>query len=56
MRDGLNADGSAYDYLAAITADGALTPRYQVMQRWGQMLASEGPAPSGATGQSMSTP
>lgn len=43
IRDGLNLDGSKYDYLAAIAADGGLTPRYQVMQRWGQMLASEGP-------------
>lgn len=43
IRDGLNLDGSKYDYLAAIAADGGLTPRYQVMQRWGKLLASEGP-------------
>lgn len=44
IRDGLNLDNSPYDYLAAIAADGALTPRYAVMQRWGQLLASEGAA------------
>ena len=43
IRDGHNLDGSAYDYLAAIAADGGLTPRYQVMQRWGKLLANEGP-------------
>jgi len=42
MRDGLNADGSAYDYQAAIAADGTPTSRYLVMQRWGQFLAQYG--------------
>ncbi len=51
IRDGLNADDSAYDYLAAIAADGSTTPRYAVMQRWGQMLASEGKALLQATEQ-----
>ena len=42
IRDGLNADGSAYDYLAAITKAGATTERYAVMARWGAMLAERG--------------
>lgn len=42
IRDGLNADGSAYDYQAAISATGATTPRYEVMKRWGGFLQKHG--------------
>ncbi|MCB9700500.1 MAG: beta-galactosidase [Myxococcales bacterium] len=42
IRDGLNLDGSAYDYLAAIKADGSTGPRYPVVKRWGEMLAEHG--------------
>lgn len=43
MRDGLNLDDSAYDYQAAIRADGTTTARYDVMRRWGAFLQREGP-------------
>jgi hypothetical protein len=42
IRDGLNADGSAYDYLAALDVNGNTTVRYDVMQRWGAFLAAHG--------------
>lgn len=42
IRDGLNLDGSKYDYLAAIDQHGATTPRYEVMARWGRFLATYG--------------
>lgn len=38
MRDGLNADNSPYNYLAALDKDGKPSPRYEVMQRWGAFL------------------
>jgi hypothetical protein len=42
VRDGLNADGSAYDYLAPIDANGNTTARYGVLQKWGAFLAAHG--------------
>lgn len=38
MRDGLNADNSPYNYLAALDKDGNPSPRYEVLQRWGKFL------------------
>jgi hypothetical protein len=42
IRDGINADGSAYDYLSAIDAKGKTTPRYDVMKRWGGLITARG--------------
>lgn len=42
VRDGLNLDGSKYDYQAAIGLAGNTTPRYTVMKRWGALLATYG--------------
>ncbi len=42
VRGGWNADGSSYDYLAAIGADGRPRERYDVLRRWGQLLARHG--------------
>jgi hypothetical protein len=44
VRGGLNADGSSYDYQAAIGLDGSLRPRYDVMKKWGAFLARYGAA------------
>lgn len=44
VRGGLNADGSSYDYQAAIGLDGTLRPRYAVMQKWGAFLETYGSA------------
>jgi hypothetical protein len=38
MRDGLNLDGSVYDYQAALGLRGERRPRFEVMQRWGRFL------------------
>jgi hypothetical protein len=42
MRDGLNLDGSRYDYGAAIDRDGRTGGRYRVMRRWGRLLERHG--------------
>lgn len=44
IRDGLNADGSAYDYQAPIGQEGQRTARYDVVARWGRFLQREGQA------------
>lgn len=42
IRDGLNADGSKYDYQAAIGLAGNTTARFTVMKRWGAFLKKYG--------------
>lgn len=42
IRDGLNADGSKYDYQAAIGLAGNTTARFGVMKRWGAFLQKYG--------------
>lgn|GEM_PF-2284299 len=42
MRDGLNADNSAYDYQAAMTRGGLLSRRYDVIQKWGHFISRYG--------------
>ncbi len=42
IRDGLNADGSKYDYQAAIGLAGNTTARFTVMKRWGAFLQKHG--------------
>lgn len=42
MRDGLNADGSRYDYLAPIDQEGRPTERFAVCKRWGCILDDQG--------------
>ncbi len=42
MRDGLNADGSKYDYQAALTRSGLGTQRFDVLERWGRFLRRYG--------------
>lgn len=44
MRDGLNADDSAYAYLAPIAADGTTTARYDVIKKWASMIGEHGKA------------
>ncbi len=43
MRDGLNADGSTYDFGGPLDRAGKPTPRYEVAKRWGALLARLGP-------------
>ncbi|MDB4995355.1 MAG: glycoside hydrolase family 35 [Myxococcaceae bacterium] len=40
IRGGLNLDGSSYDFQAAIGLDGSLRPRYDVLEAWGNLLAT----------------
>lgn len=42
IRDGLNADGSKYDYASAIDENGKTTARYDVMAKWGRLLSTHG--------------
>lgn len=42
IRDGLNADGSRYDYLAPIDQQGHPTERFAVCKRWGHLLQEQG--------------
>lgn len=44
LRGGLNLDGSSYDFQAAISLEGALRPRYEVLKRWGALLSRYGAA------------
>lgn len=38
LRGGLNADGSSYDFQAALALDGREHPRWDVIRRWAAML------------------
>jgi hypothetical protein len=49
IRDGLNADDSQYDYLAAIDLAGNTTTRYDVMKKWGKLLEKRGEELMGTT-------
>jgi hypothetical protein len=42
IRGGINADGSDYDYLAAISRSGTTTDRFAVIARWGAFLSEHG--------------
>jgi hypothetical protein len=42
IQDGLNADGTRYDYDAALDANGQPRERYAVLARWGRLLRAHG--------------